>query len=81
MVLSRGYVSTKFSLDKGIRVKTGAAHPRQIFFGVKTIEKTMRGIDYIFEGLNCTLGETGASGACFYQMDHNFVNFWSYRKT
>ena len=32
--LAKGMFSTKISLTKGIRSKTGAAHPRQNFFGV-----------------------------------------------
>ena len=32
--LGKGMFSTKISLAKGIRSKTGAAHPRQNFFGV-----------------------------------------------
>ena len=32
--LTKGMFSTKISLAKGIRSKTGAAHPRQNFFGV-----------------------------------------------
>ena len=32
--LAKGMFSTKISLAKGIRSKTGAAHPRQFFFGV-----------------------------------------------
>ena len=34
MSLAKGMFSTKISLAKGIRSKTGAAHPLQIFFGV-----------------------------------------------
>ena len=32
--LAKGIFSTKISLAKGIRSKTGVAHPRQFFVGV-----------------------------------------------
>ena len=52
--LAKGMFSTKISLTKGIRSKTGAAHPRQNFFGVSHLQQVSIGSGIGFDGEQAT---------------------------